>query len=321
MKTVFQCAALFVVMLIGWPGYAAECLVLYDDFNTEYIDPGKWFGGEFSPAFPRWGAEAIRQIQDNRLGLMYRSYGPTGAYSERPRAEFVVMFRDPATITTIQATVQVTDLANTGCPGGFESTEAWATLGGPFFGNAASTAEGQIQDMVALIGVMGKAGTAGQPDVVQARALVFYCANRPCTTGTELYRKDLGPITRGERVRLRLQWDRDNHRFIFQRDDAPEVLAPYTEPDMNSPGVPVSLDARHPLHLGGRFQVLEVMGLVDEEIIHAQLIEDQAVILLVLGQQFLQAFLAVDLLLLQGLDPKDSSSAARPCLPRPLQWV
>ena len=55
MKTVLQCAALFVVMLIGWPGYAVERLVLYDDFNTEYIDPGKWFGGEFSPAFPSSG--------------------------------------------------------------------------------------------------------------------------------------------------------------------------------------------------------------------------------------------------------------------------
>jgi hypothetical protein len=220
---------------------AAERLVLYDDFNTEYIDPSKWFGGEFGPAFPRAGTEASRQIQDHRLRLMYRSYGPTGAYSERPRTEFVLMFRDPAAVTTIQATVQVTDVANTGCPGGFESTEAWATLGGRFFGNAASTAEGQVQDMVAFIGVMGRSGTAGQPDVVQARALVFHCANRPCTTGTELFRRDLGPVTRGERVRLRLQWDRDNHRFIFQRDEAPEVLAPYAESDMNPPGIPVKL--------------------------------------------------------------------------------
>jgi hypothetical protein len=88
---------------------------------------------------------------------------------------------------------------------------------------------------------MGKSGTAGQPDIVQARALVFYCANRPCTTGTELYRKDLGPVMRGERVRLRLQWDRDNHRFIFQRDEAPEVVAPYAESDTNPPGSPVKL--------------------------------------------------------------------------------
>jgi hypothetical protein len=240
MKTVLQCAALFVVMLIGWPGYAAERLVLYDDFNTEYIDPSKWFGGEFSPAFPPVGTEAIRQIQDNRLRLMYRSYGPAGADSGRLRSEFVLMFRDPAAITTIQATVQVTDLANTGCPGRFESTEAWANFGGRFFGNA-STPEGEVQDMVAFIGIMGKSGTTGQPDIVQARALVFYCSNRPCTSGTELYRKDLGPVMRGERVRLRLQWDRDNHRFIFQRDDAPEVLAPYAVSDTNPPSSPVKL--------------------------------------------------------------------------------
>jgi len=34
---------------------------------------------------------------------------------------------------------------------------------------------------------------------------------------------------------LRLQWDQDNHRFIFQRDDDPEVFAPYTLADTAPP--------------------------------------------------------------------------------------
>lgn len=37
-------------------------------------------------------------------------------------------------------------------------------------------------------------------------------------------------------ARLRVQWDRDNHRFIFQRDDDPEVVAPYTLSDTAPPG-------------------------------------------------------------------------------------
>ena len=41
----------------------------------------------------------------------------------------------------------------------------------------------------------------------------------------------------GEMVRLRVQWDRDNHRFIFQRDDDPEVLAPYAVSDSDPPGI------------------------------------------------------------------------------------
>jgi hypothetical protein len=52
--------------------------------------------------------------------------------------------------------------------------------------------------------------------------------------GTELHRQELGLVTHRETARLRIQWDRDTHRFIFQRDDAPEVVAPYTVPDSSS---------------------------------------------------------------------------------------
>ena len=38
------------------------------------------------------------------------------------------------------------------------------------------------------------------------------------------------------------------------------------------------LDAGHALHLGGRFEILEVMRLVDEQLIDAELVEDQAVV-------------------------------------------
>ena len=62
------------------------------------------------------------------------------------------------------------------------------------------------------------------------------------------------------------------------------------------------LDAGDALHLGRRLQVLEVMGLVDEDVIDAEFVEHQPVILLVLGEQVLQAFGPRRLLLLDGLD-------------------
>ena len=47
-------------------------------------------------------------------------------------------------------------------------------------------------------------------------------------------------------AKLRVQWDRDNHRFIFQRDDNAEVFAPYTVSDSAPPGIQVKLlDALH----------------------------------------------------------------------------
>ena len=52
MKPVLPCAVMIMVVLFGVPGYAAERLVPYDDFNATPIDPDKWFGGEYSPVYP-----------------------------------------------------------------------------------------------------------------------------------------------------------------------------------------------------------------------------------------------------------------------------
>jgi hypothetical protein len=62
------------------------------------------------------------------------------------------------------------------------------------------------------------------------------------------------------------------------------------------------LDAGDALHLGRRLQVLEIMRLVDEDVIDAEFVEHQPVILLVLGEQVFQAFGPRGLLLLDGLD-------------------
>ena len=62
------------------------------------------------------------------------------------------------------------------------------------------------------------------------------------------------------------------------------------------------LDAGHAVHLGRGLQVLEEVRLVDEEVIDAELVKDEAVVLLVLGQKLLEPLLAVGFLLLDGLD-------------------
>ena len=71
---------------------------------------------------------------------------------------------------------------------------------------------------------------------------------------------------------------------------------------VEGPFAAAGLDAGDAVHLGRRLQVLEIMGLVDEDVIDAEFVEHQPVILLVLGEQVLQPFLARGLLLLDGLD-------------------
>jgi hypothetical protein len=247
MKPVLPCAVMTMVVLFGVPGYAAERLVPYDDFNAAYINPDRWFGGEYSPSFPGGSTEAVRQLQDNRLRLLYRSYGFKHSDSGGIRSELVLMFRNAAFITAIQATVQVTDAVTTGCPGNPDNALARAMLGGRFFGGPASTPDGDVRDMVASIGIAHVSGATDPPDVFQAQSLVFYCANRPCTAGTYLHRQDLGAVKRGEMVKLRVQWDRIHGQFIFQRDEQPEVFARYAVPaDIVAPGIPVKL--LHAIH-------------------------------------------------------------------------
>jgi len=71
---------------------------------------------------------------------------------------------------------------------------------------------------------------------------------------------------------------------------------------VEGPFAAAGLDAGDALHLGRRLQVLEVVGLVDEDVIDAKLVKNKSIILLVLGEQVLQAFAACGLLLLDGLD-------------------
>ena len=71
------------------------------DFDTAHIDPDKWFGVEPGGL----STEAIRQLQDNRLSLVYRSYGKTDSDSELLGNGHQLFFPKPASITAIQATV------------------------------------------------------------------------------------------------------------------------------------------------------------------------------------------------------------------------
>jgi hypothetical protein len=92
------------------PGNAEERLVPYDDFNATQIDPDKWFGIEYGPEPGGPSTEAIRQIQDSRLRLVYRAHGETVSDSGMSRNELGLAFHNSTAVTAIKATVQVTDV-------------------------------------------------------------------------------------------------------------------------------------------------------------------------------------------------------------------
>jgi hypothetical protein len=248
----WSCASLFVLVgwllvsllyLLGVPVYALESLVLYDDFNATHIDPDKWWSGGI---YAGVGTEAIRQLQDHRMRLFYRCYGSTDSDSGGVFNGLGLTFPNYAAVTAIKATVQVNDVVATACasnpqvtfPGGiYPWIGAWAGPHGHFFDTATPTPGSMENDVVAGISMFRAADSTDPPDVLRVQSVVLHCKSRACDT--TLHHKDLGPVKREEMARLRIQWDRDNHRFICQRDDAPEVIAPYTVSDTAQPSAAV----------------------------------------------------------------------------------
>jgi hypothetical protein len=221
--------------LLGVPAYALERLVPYDDFNAAHIDPNRW---SWTAGWGAAATEAIRQIQDHRLRLVYRSYGRTDSDSEVLGNGHQLFLPNAAAITAIQATVQVNDMVATGCRGNPTSTETFAGLGGFFFNTATPTPGSRLNEVQAGIRIVRASDSSEPPDVLRAQSFVLHCVEeRSCShldPRTKLHFQDLGPVKRGEMTRLRVQWDRENHRFIFQRGDDPEVFAPYTASDTAS---------------------------------------------------------------------------------------
>jgi hypothetical protein len=237
MKIALVGCVVCLIVLVSMSADALEPMVLYEDFSAAHIDPDKWSGVEHSLPGGA-GTEALRQSQDHRLRLVYRGYGKTDSDSGRPRNELLLVFRNSAAVTAIQATVQVNDVAATGCPGNPEATLARAMLVGRFFSTAPGSRD---NDVAALIAIQRASDATDPPDVLRTVSLVSHCTNAACSAGSLLHVKGLGAVKRGEMTRLRVQWDQENHRFIFQRDDNPEVIASYAVSDSTAPGFQFNL--------------------------------------------------------------------------------
>jgi len=230
MKTVLGGCIVVLVVLTGVLAHAVEPLVLYDDFNAAEIDAGKWVREEDGA-----GTKASVQIQGNRLRLLNRSYGKTDSDKGQDSGGLFLSFPNLAAVTAIKATVQVKDVGTTGCPGNSDATRVSTFLGGPFFSAATPTSRSVLRNVWALIGIVRGSDMTSLTEVLSVQSRVGQCTNADCRESTWLHSRYLGPIKRGEMVTLRVQWDQDNHRFIFQRDDDLEVFAPYTLADTAPP--------------------------------------------------------------------------------------
>ena len=230
-------AVLFgVVALMGsWgasPTWALEPFALYDDFETKPLDPAKWVGIQFGPHV----LEAQRKPGKGQLKIQNRAYGATDSDTGSERNIVGLHFADGASVTAIEAIVEVKNFEATGCSTpGAEATLATARLSGDFFNTDNPTPGSALNNVFAFIQVNHLVNTTPAGSLV-VTALILQCTDENCFSTRDLGFTNLGLIGTRQPVKLRIEWDPDNDQFLFQRDDEPEVSLAYEVSDAAPPG-------------------------------------------------------------------------------------
>lgn len=197
-------------------------LVLYDDFNGRWLDPAKWAQWsnletvlhaviDLTPSYQGQG-------NNRRLRMFQRANSLNIGDVDVRWGWLGLAATDPAAIIEIAFDIQVTSAAMTACPTNPNQPAAWAGFVGHFFKDENGN------DVVAGI-------TLRRDWWDDARA--------PLRVGIESagVEQDLGFVSLGETVRLRLRWDQPNHRFIFQMNRNPEVAMTYGVSEVGAPDI------------------------------------------------------------------------------------
>jgi hypothetical protein len=236
---------LVFVLVLGTWGFAEalEPLKLYDNFDQALINPDKWRGDQFQTG--GFYQELVRKItpEEHHLRLLNRSYGNTFSYSGNTLNLFRLAFTRPDTITAIRSRVQVRNVESTGCPD-LTPTQASAQIFGFFFNTNATVLGDATSDVIAGVAVRRRSDSPAPLNILEIFYFVGHCIDPNCVESPFLGSGLLGTVTTGEWVSLLVQWDKDHHRFIFQRDREQPVFVTYTGFSPVPPGVQLkTLDA------------------------------------------------------------------------------
>ena len=233
-KLLFVLFLLLIVSAI--PSQAQEPLTLYDNFNAKFLDATKWFGRD-SIGSGMTILEIVREIDrtvvlgrlQKRLRLALRTYGAdigggSAAYTR-------LHFAQPENIRAIQATLEVQGVDATGCDGDPTPTQARARIYGYFFNLGESMPDSGLNDVYAQINVRRRSTSTDPSGVMEVVGNVTRCDDAECNSTFSLGDVTLGTTGLRKKVKLRIAWDPDNDRFIFQKGLDPERYIDYTVSD------------------------------------------------------------------------------------------
>jgi hypothetical protein len=226
--------AVFLLTLASSKATVAQ-LVLYDNFNSRRIDPARWDGSFLDPD----ARDVVREVtatpekdDDRRLHIKESTYSVTTDDSGASGSIFGLGFPVPNAITEVSFTVAVKDVTVIACGSNPGPVDIGPEFRGRFF-NTESSPTSQLGD------VEGGIGAYRNPtDTGSAIPVTFHyerCDDDFCGSRTTLGFGDLGSVQPGTTNRFHLKWDQPNHRFIFQLNNGPMVVSPYTVSDTSQP--------------------------------------------------------------------------------------
>jgi hypothetical protein len=239
MKSICFVWVLLLVFSFNAP-VQAQVLDLYDDFSAPLLSPEHWIGRDTNSQGSvvlegslRIATEPLLGYRGLNMGL--RAWGNTGVDTGVESAQKRLVFVDGSAISTILATVQVKKYQVKGCLGNTDPSEIRARLGGAFFNATVPAPPSLIDDVFAFVDVRRVSTSTAKAPVLEAFGAVSRCLDDACATSEPLGTTSLGPVRVDQKVKLRVTWDRDFNRFIFQKGTGAPVIVEYTVSDASPP--------------------------------------------------------------------------------------
>jgi len=213
--------------LVAISAQAQNPWVLYDDFNSEFMDIGKW------NAFQRTDAgvvilEYVRELHGGRLCLMSRAFGNTGTpYSGVRAADINANFSVGNSFKSLKASVKVNDVEVTGCDINPNASNSRARLLGFFFNakKEVPTPGNRIDDVLAQIRIQRSSDSTDKPQILEVWADVVRCTNSDCSAANPDGNPPvlLGNVKLGQWATIEIDWN-GNLQFNFMLNKEPPIV-------------------------------------------------------------------------------------------------
>jgi hypothetical protein len=218
-KKAFMC--IFIYLLVAGPVFAQSDLLLYENFNTNIINPDKWFGSDFQRG--NTIRESIRKIDGNRLRLAAIGYGMVGGDLKEYEGMNQLVFNSTNPIESVRFSTRVIKFYGRSCSDGSYSY-ANARFKGYYFnsGENPPASDSRVDDVVVSIRVQGKSNRPGWLDVT---AKISKCTNADCSEDSIVYSDTLSTILLGRTIRLGVDWDKEGDRFVFWYGDESKTFS------------------------------------------------------------------------------------------------